>query len=276
MIVQAVSATEQTEISATASLDAIRRNGYSLHPPEYLDRNSGYQSSNAARAALDVLLKGLDAPAYTAGCHEGWTRRPLRKLCEIRSGIPHSILKAAISRAPATTHAVPVVCPRHLREGRISANDAELAEAISLERYKLIAGDVLWIRTGAMGEVAMVRSEEAGWLPHTNLLRLRIRQRAEMDPAYLAFYLAQISVRQRIRRRSIQSVTTSLSTTTLGDLEIPVPPLVHQQRILAALEALDQQAKEIEERLNALREAQVQFARHLTEGTVVLTGGETL
>lgn len=275
LIVQAVRAAGRTQISATVSPDAIRRNGYLLHPLEYLDRDPGHESSNATLAALDVLLRVLDMPAYAAGRDGTWPRRRLRELCEIRSGVPHSTLKTAISRGAGRTHAVPVVCPRHLREGRICAEDAEHAQATSLDAYQLTAGDVLWIRTGAMGGVAMVRPEEAGWLPHTNLLRLRIRDPAELDPAYLAFYLTQAAVRQRIRRRSVQSVTTSLSTTTMGDLEIPVPPLPHQQRILAAMEALDRQAKELEERLSALREAQVQLARHLTEGTVVLTHGES-
>jgi type I restriction enzyme M protein len=274
-IVQAVTVAEDTEIGATASPEAIRQNGYSVHPPEYLERASADESSKAACAVLNDLFAGLEAPRYTAGSDEGWAKRPLRELCDIRPGVPHTSLKAAISRAPATIAAVPVVCPRHLRDGQICAENADLADVTLQDRYRLIAGDVLWIRTGAMGGVAMVRPEEAGWLPHTNLLRLRILQPAELSPAYLVSYLAQIAVRERIRQRSIQSVTTSLSSKKLGDFEIPIPPMAHQRRILATLDGLDRQAKAIENRLIALRKAKVQLARRLAEGTVVLTGRGT-
>jgi type I restriction enzyme M protein len=272
LIVQAVHATGRTQTSAMASPDAIGQNGYLLHPLEYLDRDPEDESSDAL-TALEVRLRVLDVPAHVVR-DKAWPRRPLHELCEIRSGVPHSTLKVAISRGGSATDKAPVVCPRHLREGRIRADDADYAQVTSLDDYQLAVGDVLWIRTGAMGGVAMVRPEEAGCLPHTNLLRLRVLNHASLDPAYLAFYLAQAAVGQRIRRRSVQSVTTSLSTATLGDFDIPVPPLRHQQRILAATEALSRQEKEIEERLNALREARVQLARHLTEGTVVLAQGE--
>lgn len=274
LIVQAVHATGRTQTSTTASPDAIRQNGYLLHPLEYLDRDPEHESGETSLTALEVRLRGLDVPAHVVR-DQAWPRRPLSELCEIRSGVPHSTLKAAMSRGGSAADKVPVVCPRHLRDGRISADDADYARVTSLDDYQLAVGDVLWVRTGAMGGVAMVRPEEAGYLPHTNLLRLHVLDHTELDPAYLAFYLAQAAVGQRIRRRSVQSVTTSLSTSTLGGLDIPVPPLPHQQRILAATEALSRQEKEIEERLSALREAHVQFARHLTEGTVVLAQGES-
>ena len=125
-----------------------------------------------------------------------------------------------------------------------------------------------------MGQTAIVRRGESGWLPHTNLLRLRVTETAKLDPAYLLAYLSQAAVQARIRDRSVRSVTTSLSTATLGDLEIPLPPLADQQRILRALQSLDEQTAAIERRLNVVRGARTAFARHLTDGTVILTEGE--
>jgi type I restriction enzyme M protein len=126
-----------------------------------------------------------------------------------------------------------------------------------------------------MGQTAIVRHEESGWLPHTNLLRLRVKETAELNPAYLLAYLSQPAVQARIRDRSVRSVTTSLRSATLGDLEIPLPPFADQQRILSALQSLDEQTATIEQRLNAAHAARTAFARHLTDGTVILPGGET-
>jgi len=119
-----------------------------------------------------------------------------------------------------------------------------------------------------------VRRGESGWLPHTNLLRLRVTDPGELDPAYLLAFLSLAAVRSRIRDRSVRSLTTSISTATFGDLEIPLPPLADQQRILSALQSLDEQTATIELRLNAARAARTAFARHLTDGTVILPEGE--
>lgn len=56
--------------------------------------------------------------------------------------------------------------------------------------------------------------------------------------------------------RSVRSITTSLSTATFEDFEIPLPPLAEQQRILSALRSLNEQTVIFERRLNASRAAQ--------------------
>ena len=258
-----------------AAPDEIRAHGYSLHPPEYQDRTLAPTAADAARAELDVLFEDLCSPSYTAGRDAGWPRHRLVDICDIRPGVPHGSLKRAISRARTAREAVPVVHPRHLRDGLIRAGDAPGADVATLEQYRLQTGDVLWVRTGAMGQTAIVRRGESGWLPHTNLLRLRVNDPAELNPAYLLAFLSLAAVRARIRDRSVRSLTTSISTATFGDLEIPLPPLADQQRILSALQSLDEQTAAIELRLNAARAARTAFARHLTDGTVILTEGET-
>jgi type I restriction enzyme M protein len=272
-----------------ATPDEIRAHGYSLNPLEYQDRTLDRTSvaaavaeldalfatsTEAARAELDAQLADLNPPSYTTGRDQGWPPRRLRDLCDISAGVPHKSLKPAISRGRSGREAVPVVHPRHLRNGLIDAGDAPNAEVASLERYRLRTHDVLCIRTGAMGPTAIVQHRESGWLPHTNLLRLRINKPAELDPTYLLTYLSQAHVQARIRDRSIRSITTSLSTDTLGDLEIPLPPLAEQRHILGVLQALDEQTATIERRLAATRVALTALGRRITDGTVFLTGRE--
>jgi type I restriction enzyme M protein len=260
--------------SVLAALNEIRARGYSLHPPEYQNRARAPTPADAAHAELDVLFENLSSPSYATSDDAGWPRRPLRETCDIRAGVPHGSLGPAVLRAGAVREAVPVVHPRHLRDGLIRLDDAPNADAATLAEYQLQTGDVLLVRTGAMGQTAIVRRGESGWLPHTNLLRLRVTKAAELDPAYLLAYLSQAAVQALIQDRSVRSLTTSLSTATLGNLEIPLPPPADQQRILRALHTLDEQADAMERRLNVVRTARTAFARHLIEGTVILTEGE--
>jgi type I restriction enzyme M protein len=265
----------QPGFSVLAPLDEIRAHQYSLHPPEYQDRTLAPTAAHAARLELDALFENLSSPSYTTSGAAGWPRRPLRETCDIRAGVPHGSLRPAISRADTAREAAPVVHPRHLRDGLIRPDDAPNADLAALKDYQLRTGDVLLVRTGAMGQTAIVRRGESGWLPHTNLLRLRVTETNELNHDYLLAYLSQPAVQVLIQERSVRSVTTSLSTATLGDFEIPLPPLATQQRILSALQALDEQAAAIERRLNAVRAARNAFARHVTEGTVILTEGGT-
>jgi type I restriction enzyme M protein len=260
--------------SVLATPEEIQAHGYSLHPPEYQDRTSAPTAADTACAELAEVLEGPSSPSYITGRDSGWPRHRLGDICAIRTGVPHGSLKPSMARANTARETVPVVHPRHLRYGLIRADDAPDADVTTLEQYRLQTGDVLWIRTGAMGQTAIVRPSESGWLPHTNLLRLRVTNTASLDPGYLLVYLSQPAVQARIRDRSVRSVTTSLSTATLGDLEMPLPPLADQQRILSVLESLDEQAAALERRLNAARAARTAFGRHLTDGTVILTEGQ--
>jgi type I restriction enzyme M protein len=273
-IASAVAASESMPgFSVLAAPGEIRAHGYSLHPPEYQDRTLAPAAADTARAELDTLFGDLSSPSYAAGRDAGWPRHRLGDLCEIGVGVSHGSLKSAISRARAAREAVPVIYPRHLRDGLIRSDDAPDADPAALEEYRLEAGDVLWVRTGAMGQTAIVQHSESGWLPHTNLLRLRVKAKAGLSPAYLLMYLSQAAVQARIRDRSVRSVTTSLSTATLSDIEIPLPPLTEQQRILRTLQSLDEQTAAIEQRVSAARAARTALARHLTDGTIILTAG---
>lgn len=264
--------------SVLATPDEIRAHGYCLHPPEYQDRALAPMGASAACAELDTLFEDLGSPSYSAGQDPGWPRCRLRDVCGIRAGVSPGSLKRAISEADTARETVPVVHPKHLDHGHIKADDADDADDAAtdaLDRYRLQTGDVLLVRTGAMGKTAIVRRGESGWLPHPNLLRLRVTKTADLDPDYLLAYLSQETVQARIRARSVQSVTTSLSADTLGDLEMPLPPLAGQRRILSSLQVLDEQTAALEQRLTAARAARAAFARHVTDGTVILTEGDT-
>jgi type I restriction enzyme M protein len=260
--------------SVLAASEEIQTHGYSLHPPEYQDRVSAPTAADTACAELAELFEGPSSLSYMTGRDSGWPRRRLGDICAIRTGVPHGSLKQSIARARAALKTVPVVHPRHLRDGFIRADDAPDADVTTLEQYRLQTDDVLWIRTGSMGQTAIVRPGESGWLPHTNLLRLRVTNAAALSPGYLLAYLSQPAVQARIRDRSVRSVTTSLSTATLGDLEIRLPPLAEQKHILSVLKSLDEQVAAIDQRLNAARAARTAFAQHLTDGTVILTEGQ--
>lgn len=195
---------------------------------------------------------------------------PLRSLCEIQAGPSYSRLPSQVRSAEGE---VPVVLPKHLRNGRITPVDGErvpLHLAQELERFRLAAGDLLCVRSGAMGQLAVVEEAQAGWLFSTNLLRLRMLTPDVVDPAYLLTYLSLPSTTAWIKQCSMGTVVASLRSHTLGELRIPLPPVPDQRHIAAAVASLDARTQSYQELTSASAHARTVVAEQLMNGVQVI------
>ncbi|MFD7258372.1 N-6 DNA methylase [Streptomyces sp. NPDC059874] len=172
-----------------------------------------------------------------------WRTAQLAVLCEIKAGPSFSQLRPK-DRGPAGV--VPVVFPRHLREGRITDPGEERISwelAVRLAHFELEAGDIVCVRAGKPGPPAIVRADQVGWLPSGNLTRLRVRKDAEVDPDYLLAWMSRPDVLAWVEDRSAATAASSISTGTLGRLEVRLPPLLEQRRIAELLAVLEAQAR---------------------------------
>lgn len=224
-----------------------------------------------AEAATDVVAPmppaaiGRDGFASSALKHV-----PLGILCAIQAGPSYSRLT---SQARSANGQVPVVLPRHLRNGRIEAVDGThvpLDLAQRLERFTLAAGDLLCVRSGAMGQIAVIEEAQAGWLFSTNLLRLRPATPDTVDSAYLAAYLSLPSTTAWIKERSVRTVIATLRSDDLAELHIPLPPMSEQRRIVAAITALDARTRSYQHLVSASTHARTVIAEQLMNGEQVL------
>ncbi|GAA4242463.1 hypothetical protein GCM10022254_75560 [Actinomadura meridiana] len=168
-----------------------------------------------------------------------WQGVRLADLCRIQAGPSHSLVK----KAERAANGVPLVMPAHLQDHRISAEDAVLLSAESaraLEKYQIRLGDILIVRTGSVGPTALVTAAEEGWLPSTNLIR--VRPDDGVDPGYLLALLSSPTVQNWIEARSgAASAIPSISAANLGMLPVKLPPPDEQRRIGLAVDALDTQ-----------------------------------
>ena len=283
---------DTADISVPVSLAAVRENHYVLSPGDYRRKIAErapastaaesvlqahddlvrlrYDANEAAGRARDASRRMRPA-AGSSGLPERWRRLRLCDICEIQAGPSNSRLRSTDRSASGR---VPVVMPKHLRDGRILPINNERASdrnAESLARFRLEAGDLLCVRTGSPGKVAIVCPSEEGWIQHTNLLRLRVYPRTEVDPRYLMAYLSQDSTRRWIDdKAAAASPVPSLRTDVLGELSIEVPPLHEQVDIVQALDALCAQTVAYEDLARAAAECQAQLAQHLLHGVLVV------
>ncbi|WP_180268762.1 N-6 DNA methylase [Streptomyces sp. Ru87] len=166
----------------------------------------------------------------------------LSELCDIKAGPSYSALRAE-QRTPYGD--VPLVFPKDLSEGRIAGPGerrvtAELASR--LRSFRLEPGDIVCVRSGAVGPPALVREREAGWLMSTNVLRLRLRDGAPADPEYLLACLSRPEAVGWVRDRAASTGAPSISAKALGYQQVALPPYDEQRRLARMLAALEEQA----------------------------------
>ncbi len=137
-------------------------------------------------------------------------------------------------------------------------------------RFDIRAGDILLERSGGgptqpVGRVAMVDEDLVGY-GFSNFVQLLRVDSAEMEPGFIAWCLFSLHQRGIIER--LQHQTTQMRNLDLRDylrLMLPKPPRGEQQRIEAALRAVDQAIRQSEDELRACRSTRSALVQQLFE-----------
>ncbi|WP_435124904.1 N-6 DNA methylase [Micromonospora tulbaghiae] len=237
-------------LSAAVTKAVIRPKSYSLNPAEYLPGPIGLPSADtdAARAGLGATYSrashcraAAEEAAVVASQPLGAQIVRLGDVCDVKAGYSYSRLRA---EERSDEQGVPIVLPRHLRDGRIVADKpprAPQTTAEALKDYWLRADDVLCVRTGALTAPALVRPAESDWLLSTNLLRLRVLDPSILNPYYLYAYLRSAAGTEGMKMFARATVTAYVTAADVAAMEIPLPPLARQQSLVAALRTLDEE-----------------------------------
>jgi type I restriction enzyme S subunit len=181
----------------------------------------------------------------------------LRELSDVTAG-PSGSLLDNLHDGP---DGVPVISPPDLTEQHTvdvrRVRRVPWADAKKLARFALKEGDLLVVRQGALGRLALISSEQAKWLYSSSCLRIRPRRELVL-PAYLVSYLSYSPVRQRLLDHALPGTVPSLNSAMLNELLVVVPSIEQQQAIIDMLADIDAQIelqRAIANRLDALRPA---------------------
>ena len=125
--------------------------------------------------------------------------------------------------------------------------------ATHFERYRIQPGDALFTRSGTVGRCAVAKDHQRNWLMTFHLLRARPNQ-AKCLPEYLrAVFEGAAHIRRQTREASIGSTRAGFNTNLLAMLDVPLPPIAEQHRIVS----------EIDRRLSLVREVESQVDANL-------------
>jgi type I restriction enzyme S subunit len=137
---------------------------------------------------------------------------------------------------PDGTPVLNVGCVQWGRFDEAKLDHLPLDKAKSFSRYLIEPGDVLFTRSGTVGRCAVAQQHQKAWLMTFHLLRARPSP-AICLPEYLRIVFEGAShVRRQTREASIGTTRAGFNTNLLANLDVPLPPLREQERIVTALE----------------------------------------
>lgn len=181
----------------------------------------------------------------------------LGKLGEVTAGPSGSLLE----RLKDGPDGIPVVSPPDITDShtvdprrlrRVPWDDAK-----KLARFALREGDIVVVRQGALGRLALIGTEQGTWFYNSSCVRIRPHCELVL-PAYLTSYLSYPPVQRDLLGHALPGTVPSLNSAVLNELLVTVPPMEQQRAIVEVLTDIDMQIrihKETTDRLGALRPA---------------------
>jgi type I restriction enzyme M protein len=252
-----------SETSVSVTRVDVQQAGWSLDPTRFvLDKARPVRAGTETQAGLWRLLQEAVARRHMAEDAVEILAQPidvpvveLGSVCDVQTGYPYDRLRAD---QRDDQNGVPIVLPRHLRDGGVHVGDGPFAPAAlagGLHRYMLHADDVLCVRTGALTPPALAVEGQEGWLVSTNLLRLRTLDQRILDPRYLHAYLRSEAGRQNMSSFAQGTSTAYVSAAAVAALKIPLPSLDQQLAVLRAVNDLNSEADAVHQLATKVAEA---------------------
>jgi type I restriction enzyme S subunit len=142
-----------------------------------------------------------------------------------------------LHKADYVEDGVPLVNPMNIVGSRIVASPKMMVSSSTRERlanYVLRKGDVVIARRGELGRCAVVGEAEEGWICGTGSFFLRLSSR--VDPEYFALLFRSDDLRAVLQENSIGTTMSNLNHGILNNLDLLLPPVEEQRRIVAILD----------------------------------------
>lgn len=197
---------------------------------------------------------------------QGWTRVELSDAVTLKTG-PFG---SALHKYDYVHDGIPLVNPMHIINACIKPTlDVTVTPETGarLSEFRLKAGDLILARRGEMGRCAVVREKEVGWLCGTGSLIVRPFH-VLLNADFLQYFLSCSSSVKYLLEASVGSTMANLNQQHLLSMELSLPPLTEQTRIVAKLEELLSDLDAGVAELKAAQHKLVQYRQSLLKAAV--------
>lgn len=189
--------------------------------------------------AQELIEAGLGAAfSPEAAERNGWGFTDLRSLADVSYGYTTKAQSEPIG-------------PRFLRitdiqDGIVDWDKVPYCDAPpeDYERYRVIPGDIVFARTGATTGKSYLLTEDIEAVAASYLIRLRLTSSA-LKPEYLSLFFQSDVYWKTIRAGISGSTQGGFNASKLGELVVPVPPIVKQDEVILRLKEIQMQASRL-------------------------------
>ena len=123
-----------------------------------------------------------------------------------------------------------------------------------ISRYTISSDDVYISIAGSIGLVGLVPDYLSGANLTENAAKLVIKDDACLDKGYLACYLSSLEGQRQIQAKTILTTQPKLALFRIKEIQIPLPPLETQRKIVAVLDKAQELIDKRKEQIRLLDE----------------------
>ncbi len=140
------------------------------------------------------------------------------------------------------SHGTPVLNVRNLGFATVNTDKLEMIGTETLERlsaHKLMTGDIVFGRKGAVERHGFISTDENGWMQGSDCIRLRVLTDI-VNPQFLSYYFLTRQHRAfMISMCSHGTTMASLNQKIIEKIEVPLPERSIQDKIVEILSVFD-------------------------------------
>ncbi|MFC4598387.1 restriction endonuclease subunit S [Cohnella hongkongensis] len=174
---------------------------------------------------------------------ESWELRTIGDLvsakeADIQTGPFGTMLQASSYAINGT----PVIAVKDIGINKIIHGNSPLindADTERLSRYKLLQGDIIFGRKGAVDRRALVTVKEEGWIQGSDCIRIRFTS-PKIDPIFVSYFLGTKFYINWILSNAQGTTMSSLNQEILKRVPLPIPSIEEQRRIASVLQVIDE------------------------------------
>lgn len=126
----------------------------------------------------------------------------------------------------------------------------------NFERFELHKGDFLFARTGGAGKFGLIQSEIKAVFA-SYLIKFQFKE--YLTPSFVRYYFLSDSFQHSLKSRIHGGVNQNIHAEDIKNVEIPIPPIPEQFRIVAKLDSIFERT----DKAIALVEQNIDNAKHL-------------
>lgn len=203
-----------------------------------------------------------------------WTKVAIKQLG--RKGRP--VLKAgpfgsAVTKATYVASGYKVYGQQEVLSGNVNAKAYYVSPSVykSLESCAVEPGDILITMMGTVGRILVVPDGAEPGIINPRLMRIAVDSQ-KILPKYLATFLLSDTIQKLLENRAHGGTMQGLNTKAIETIELPLPSLPEQRRIVAVLDAWDGAIASCE-KLVAAKERRLDWIRaNVLTGDLRLSG----